>query len=96
MKRVEIPERLWYKTNMSSDHVEMEGTIIDSTKGIFRVELEQLQPNGEPTVILCTIAGKLRKNKINLLVGDNVKIKISPYDLSRGIIFYRNKKQRQR
>lgn len=80
---------------MSSDHIEMEGTIVDSAKGIFRVELDQEQVDGEKTVIICTIAGKLRKNKINLLVGDSVKVKISPYDLSRGIIFYRNKKQRR-
>lgn len=80
---------------MSSDHLEMEGVIVDSTKGIFRVELDQVNNDGEATVIICTIAGKLRKNKINLLVGDSVKVKISPYDLSRGIIFYRNKKQRR-
>lgn len=79
---------------MSTDHIEMDGTIIDSTKGIFRVELEQTTPDGSKTVILCTIAGKLRMNKINLLVGDYVKVKISPYDLSRGIIFFRHKKKR--
>lgn len=80
---------------MSTDHIEMDGTIIDSTKGIFRVELEQTTPDGSKTVILCTIAGKLRKNKINLLVGDDVKVKISPYDLTRGIIFYRHKKSKK-
>jgi len=79
---------------MSDTHLELDGTIIDSTKGIFRVELDQSDPNKEKTVILCTIAGKLRMNKINLLVGDYVKVKISPYDLNRGIIFFRHKKRK--
>lgn len=80
---------------MSDTHMEMDGVIIDSCKGIFRVELDQPDQSGNKTVILCTIAGKLRQNKINLLVGDSVKVKVSIYDLSRGIISFRNKKGRK-
>ena len=79
---------------MSSDHIEIEGVIVSSTKGIFQVEIDQEQEDKKAMIILCTIAGKLRKNRIKLLIGDNVKVKVSPYDLSRGIIYFRNKKLR--
>lgn len=78
-----------------SGHIELEGTIVDSANGVFRVELDQTDPDGNRSTILCSIAGKLRKNKINLLMGDSVMVKISPYDLSRGIIFFRNKKNKK-
>jgi len=74
-----------------SDHVEIEGDIVDSSKGIFKVRLDTVDSEGNPTIIICTIAGKLRQNKIQLLVGDRVKIKVSPYDLTRGFVFQRLK-----
>jgi translation initiation factor IF-1 len=52
---------------------------------MFRVILE----NGHP--IIATISGRLRKNNIRILAGDGVDIEMSPYDLSRGRIVYRNK-----
>lgn len=74
-----------------SDHLELEGDIIDSNKGIFKVRLDTTDQNGNPNVIICSIAGKLRQNKIQLLVGDRVKIKVSPYDLTKGFVFQRLK-----
>ena len=52
----------------------------------FRVQLAEVE-----TVILGHIAGKLRKNHINLLLGDTVSVEMSPYDLTKGRIVYRNK-----
>ena len=52
---------------------------------MFRVVLENNHP------IIATISGRLRKNNIRILAGDNVDIELSPYDLSRGRIVYRNK-----
>lgn len=52
---------------------------------MFRVVLE----NGHP--IIATISGRLRKNNIRILAGDNVDLEMSPYDLNRGRIVYRNK-----
>ena len=52
---------------------------------MFRVILE----NGHP--IVATISGRLRKNNIRILAGDSVDIEMSPYDLNRGRIVYRNK-----
>lgn len=72
-----------------SNHLELEGTIVFASKGIFRV-LVNANGSDEPgQEIQCTIGGKLRKHKINLTIGDQVKIKVSPYDLSRGFIVYR-------
>lgn len=83
---------------MSDSHIELEADIIHSTKGIFKVKpvkddgTYMTDPEGNETVIVCSIAGKLRKNKIQLLVGDRVRIEVSPYDLTRGRIVYRLRK----
>jgi translation initiation factor IF-1 len=50
----------------------------------FKVQLEEIE-----AVVLGHIAGKLRKNHINVLLGDRVSIEMSPYDLSKGRIVYR-------
>jgi translation initiation factor IF-1 len=52
---------------------------------MFRVELK----NGH--VILAHLSGKMRKHYIRIVPGDNVKVALSPYDLNRGRIIYREK-----
>jgi translation initiation factor IF-1 len=52
---------------------------------MFRVRIE----NGH--LIVATIAGRLRQNNIMILLGDSVDVEMSPYDLNRGRIVYRNK-----
>ena len=80
-----------------NDHVELEGDIVNSTKGIFKVKplnedgSYMTDAVGDDSIILCTISGKLRKNKIQLLLGDRVRLKVSPFDLTRGFITYRLK-----
>lgn len=54
--------------------------------GAFKVKLE-----GRADVIHCTIAGRLRKNNIYIIVGDYVDLELSPYDLQRGRIAFRHK-----
>jgi translation initiation factor IF-1 len=64
--------------------VEMEGTITESLpNAMFRVCLD----NG--CYVLAHISGKIRRNYIRILIGDRVKIELSPYDLSKGRITYR-------
>ena len=66
------------------EHIEMEGTVIDTLPNtMFRVELE----NGH--VVTAHTAGKLRKNRIRVLQGDNVTVEISSYDLTKGRIIFR-------
>ena len=52
---------------------------------MFRIKLEN------DHIILGHISGKMRKNKIQILLGDTVKVEMSPYDLSRGRIAYRER-----
>ena len=66
--------------------IEVEGVIKEALpNAMFRVELE----NGH--IVLAHISGKIRKHFIRILPGDTVKVELSPYDLSRGRITYRNK-----
>ena len=65
--------------------LELEGEIIDVLPNqMFKVQLE----NGH-TIIAYT-GGKMRQFKIRMVFGDKVKVEISPYDLSKGRITYRN------
>lgn len=70
--------------------IELEGTVTETLKGKFRVEI-QAQADGKAHQVLAHIAGKLRQNKIKIVVGDKVKVEVSPYDLTRGRITYRLK-----
>ncbi len=68
------------------DIIEMSGEVVEKLpNAMFRVKLE----NGHE--LLCTISGKMRKYYIRILPGDKVTVEISPYDLSRGRISYREK-----
>src|SRR5688572_19140336 len=69
------------------DLIPAQGTIIDKQpNAFFKVQLE----NSEH-VLLAAVSGKMRKNRIRILVGDRVSVEMSPYDLSRGRITYRYK-----
>ena len=68
------------------DVIEAEGKVIEVLPGTnFRVELT----NGH--VIVAYLSGKLRKNYIKILEGDALKVELSPYDLTKGRIVWRNK-----
>jgi translation initiation factor IF-1 len=66
--------------------IEVTGTVIESLpNAFFSVKLETGQ------VVLAHLSGKIRKHYIRVLLGDSVKVELSPYDLTRGRIVYRNK-----
>jgi translation initiation factor IF-1 len=68
------------------EHIVMNGTIIDTLPNTtFRVELE----NGH--VVTAHISGRMRKNYIRILNGDKVRVELTPYDLSKGRIVFRDK-----
>ena len=70
------------------EKAEMEGTVIEALPGTqFRVELD----NGHE--VLAYLSGKMRKYYIRILLGDRVRVEISPYDLKRGRITYRYKRR---
>lgn len=75
---------------MSEDKLELQGEVIDKHPGAkFTVEVKL--PNGESKNFMCTISGKLRMNNIKILVGDKVTINVSMYDVTKGIIVWRDK-----
>lgn len=66
------------------EQITMSGTVVDTLPNtMFRVELE----NGH--MVIAHISGKMRKNYIKILTGDTVKIELTPYDLSKGRITFR-------
>ena len=68
------------------DNIEIEGVVVEALpNAAFKVQLE----NGK--VILAHISGKLRMNYIRILPGDKVTIELSPYDLTKGRIIWRDK-----
>jgi translation initiation factor IF-1 len=69
------------------DKIQLEGTIVEALPGTqFRVRLE----NGHE--VLAYLSGRMRKYYIRILLGDHVRVEVSPYDLLRGRIVYRAKK----
>jgi translation initiation factor IF-1 len=72
----------------TKDKIELQGTVVDCLPGTqFRVELD----NGHQ--VLAYLSGKMRRYYIRVLLGDRVSVELSPYDLTRGRITYRFKKQ---
>lgn len=69
----------------NGDMLELEGEVIDSSKGLFKVRISDTH------TAICTLSGKVRVNSVKILIGDKVKIEVSPYDTTKGRIVYRSK-----
>ncbi|GAA0399167.1 translation initiation factor IF-1 [Cocleimonas flava] len=68
------------------ESIEMEGTVVETLPNTtFKVELE----NGH--IVNAHISGRMRKNYIRILTGDQVTVQLTPYDLTKGRITYRSK-----
>ena len=68
------------------DLIEMDGEVIETLPNTtFRVKLENEH------VVIAHISGRMRKNYIRILTGDKVKLEITPYDLSKGRIIFRER-----
>jgi translation initiation factor IF-1 len=63
----------------------VEGKVLRPSRAMFRVELEKGHK------VLAHISGKMRMHFIKILPGDKVTVELSPYDLSRGRIIFREK-----
>jgi translation initiation factor IF-1 len=67
------------------DILELVGKVEEVLPGnMFRVKIEQME---KP--ILCYMGGKLKQHKIRIILGDSVKVEVSPYDLTKGRVTYR-------
>ena len=71
----------------NDDKIEVEGVVTESLPGgKFRVKID-----GVGNIIECTTSGRLKKNFIRTIIGDKVTVNMSPYDLTKGIIVWRDK-----
>jgi translation initiation factor IF-1 len=70
--------------NENADKVEFEGEVIEALRGrMFRIQLD----NGHQT--LGYIGGRMKRYRIRVMLGDRVRVELSPYDVTRGRIVYR-------
>lgn len=68
------------------DAIEFDGKVIEAlSNGMYRVELD----NGHS--VIAYLSGKMRKFYIRIVLGDRVRVAVSPYDLQRGRIVYRER-----
>jgi translation initiation factor IF-1 len=71
---------------VKEEKIEVEGEVVEALPStMFRVQLD------EGHSVLATISGKMRKHYIRIAPGDRVKVELSPYDLTRGRITFRNR-----
>lgn len=67
------------------DIIEIEGIVDEVLPGnMFRVKVENM-----PHTLLCYMGGKLKQHKIRIILGDRVRVEMSPYDITKGRISYR-------
>ena len=66
--------------------IQLNGVVTEEVRGAFRVKLDDMDHT-----VLCRLAGKMRKFRIRVVPGDHVQVEISPYDMDRGRIIYRER-----
>jgi translation initiation factor IF-1 len=66
-----------------ADLIEMDGVITNVARGVYLVKCP------DDLIVQAQLAGKLKRFKIRVMLGDRVKVNVSPYDLKRGFITYR-------
>jgi translation initiation factor IF-1 len=66
--------------------IEATGVVVEEVRGAFRVKLDNADH-----IVLCRLAGRMRKFRIRVVPGDRVAVEISPYDFTRGRITYRER-----
>jgi translation initiation factor IF-1 len=67
------------------DIIELTGTVDEVLPGnMFKVKVDNL-----PNILLCYTSGRLKQHKIRIILGDKVKLEVSPYDLTKGRVTYR-------
>ena len=84
MKKNKVNKKTQKCEKQNLSEVVVEGTVVEArANAMFDVKLDNEQ------IVLCTICGKIRMNRIRILPGDKVVCGLSIYDLSRGRILYR-------
>lgn len=74
------------------DHIELEATVVKALpNAMFKLKLDNPNPDGSDHELLGFVSGKMRKHFIRILPGDRVKVQLSPYDLTKGRIVFRQR-----
>ncbi len=73
------------------DLIEMDG-VIDDTMGGGQYKV-RIVDSADSQVVRARLAGKLKLNKIQVIIGDKVRVAVSPYDLTHGLIVFRGTKR---
>ena len=74
------------------DYIELEATVVQALpNAMFKLRLDNPKAEGGNHEILGFVSGKMRKHFIRILPGDKVKVQLSPYDLSKGRIVFRQR-----
>jgi translation initiation factor IF-1 len=76
---------------VKEENVTLEGVVTDALKSGFLVEITPEDTTKPAFIVNAHLSGKLRKNFIRIVVGDKVRVEVSPYDLLRGRITFRLK-----
>lgn len=74
--------------------IEAEGEVTEALPNtMFRVKVTagQIPGTSEDKIVLCHLSGKMRIHYVRILPGDKVKLEITPYDLTKGRITFRNR-----
>jgi len=75
----------------SDDGIELPGQVVELMGGsMFKVRVDTAKDEPEH-LVLATLSGKMRKHKIRVVLGDVVKVSVSPYDPNRGRITFRKR-----
>lgn len=82
-----MPNIISYKDIMAKEElIEFMGTVLELLpNATFRVQLEN------DHIIIAHTSGRMRKNRIRILVGDKVTVEMTPYDLTKGRVIHRHK-----
>jgi len=77
---------------MAEENLEVVGRVLEALPNTqFRIEIKKGPEVLLGKIILCHVAGKMRMNYIRILPGDSVRAEVSPYDLTKGRIVYRER-----
>ncbi len=79
-------QRMEFRVGKKEEALEVEGTVTQALANTrFRVQLD------DGPVVMAHVAGKMRKHFIRIVPGDRVRVELSPYDLTKGRITYRER-----
>ena len=68
-----------------NDLIELTGVVQEVLPGsMYRIAVDNM-----PNILICYTSGRLKQHKIKIILGDRVKIEVSPYDLTKGRVTYR-------